>query len=149
MGWAFLPDDEVRENKHMAKLKGNLAPQHIKGLKYTTESVTVPMPDDAGSNEENEQPKVKWLGESTVNPDEALSKEMEGNKTESRECKKWLRGFLKDGRKLAGEIIAKGKAEGYSDSTIQKSGRDLRVLKNHEGKQYFWKLGDEEQSKMF
>lgn len=149
MGWAFLPDDEVKDNKHMAKLKGNLAPPHVKGLKYTTESVNVPMPREDGEPEENEQPKVKWLGESGVNPDEVLERSKEAGIPELTSCKKWLRELLKDGRKLVGECISLGKVEGFSEGTVKRASREMKLIKDHEGKQYFWRLPQQEQSQMF
>ena len=90
---------------------------------------------------------MKWLGDSDLVPNDALAAKLDPSWADLKECKRWLGGFLKEGRKLTGEILSKGKAEGFPEGTIKKASREMKLLKTREGSTgNYWDLNPDQET---
>lgn len=133
--WSVSKDKEDPGRRLLLPIKNNIAPD-TGGLAYRIESLGI-----------DGCPTVAWVPDAVnVSADDALSGDREegGGRTERDDAAEWLRDYLRDGPKLAKEVIAESKAAGFSKRTIDraKAAAGVRARKEAFSGGWVWELAD-------
>jgi len=116
--WLVVPDPKRKdERRFFLPVKGNLAPENPGGLAFLVGK-------SAGG--------FLWEeGRVDLNADDALSPFVPSEDSRApakREAKEWLLSELKDGPKLATEILEKAKADMICEKTLKTAKKELEVF---------------------
>jgi hypothetical protein len=129
--WAVSADANDPRRRLLLPIKNNLAPD-AGGLAYRIEPV------GAGGG-----PALAWEPDPvTVSADDALAGDRDhgGDRTERDDAAAWLHEFLGAGPRLAREVVARARAEGFSRRTLEraKAAAGIRARKEAFGNAWVW-----------
>jgi putative DNA primase/helicase len=135
LAWGFFKDLADESLVHMLVLKSNIDSVK-KGFKYKIVRHLHPVDPENKTG----VPKIDWQGESQETANKIVTARESKDVGEQVDCLKWLKEELAAGKRVVGEIISKGKVEGFSESTVKRAARSLPVKKSREGHAYNWSL---------
>jgi len=122
VAWGIVRDEENPARRLMLPIKNNLAPDNLGGLAYEIQATPEGLP------------VITWDARPVHRDvDEALAPDQQGDRSERREAREWLRELLGDGPLPAKEIEKLGKESGHSLRTLQRVKNELDVLSHKEG----------------
>jgi hypothetical protein len=132
--WAVSKDKDDPRRRLLLPIKNNIAPD-TGGLAYRIEPLGV-----------DGCPAVAWEPDAVnVSADDALAGDRDhgGGRTERDDAAEWLRDYLRDGPKLARDVLTESKAAGFSKRTIDraKPAAGVRTRKQAFGGGWVWELG--------
>jgi putative DNA primase/helicase len=130
-GVSVHPDDKDKEDPR--RIFGPVKTNHAKSCaslefeivskNVTSDSDPLPIPTSC----------VKWGGKSDVSIEEALTSG-EKKQTLKDKAKVWLREYLEDGETLSTQVHKDGKAQGFSQRTLERAAAELGIVYGKEGK---------------
>lgn len=134
--WAVSKDKDDEQRRLFLPIKNNIAPD-TGGLAYRIE----PLGMDGG-------PVVAWEPDPVnVSADAALTADRNGEggeRTERNDAADWLRDYLRDGPKLAKDVVSESKSAGFAKRTIDRAkalaGVRTRKEKRNFGGGWVWEL---------
>lgn len=132
--------DDKSEDRHcvVSQEKNNLGKLDLPSLTYVIEQVTIKTADGNAATA-----RIRFTGESDRSVRDILADtETPADRTERAQCAEWLRGKLTAGPQPSADIEAEGKALGYSESTINRARKHLRIraTKARRGRRPGWLL---------
>ncbi|MGH8272518.1 MAG: AAA family ATPase, partial [Gammaproteobacteria bacterium] len=114
----------------LVPIKANLAPD-ASGVAYRIGT------DETGT------PRLEWEPDAfPVDPNEALSREPDEDRSATTECAEWLRGELANGPKLAKELQREAREAGFTDKVLRRARERLNIKprKRDFSKGWAWEL---------
>jgi hypothetical protein len=131
------PDDETQGRNFFGTSKNNLGRLGLPTLSYTMRPYTYPTDDGDGVTGQ-----IEWGEEIQESIADALARATQGPEERSAldEACEWLSDYLEehDGRALAGQLQAAGRASGHNERTIRRARTKLGVEKSKCGYQGAW-----------
>lgn len=125
--------DDKSDDGHrvISQEKNNLGRLDLPSLTYVVEPEVI----EADDGEDVKTARIRFTGKSERSVRDILSdNETPADRTERAQCAEWLRGKLKAGPQPSTDIEAEGKALGYSESTINRARKQLKVSATKTGR---------------
>lgn len=114
--------DEDSGNLVITNTKGNLAPR-TRSMEAVIESATVPTDDGVA-----EVGVLRWIGESDRDARDLLAGEADDDTNERTAAEAWLEDYLTEhGQTPAKTVKAEARKQGYSDATVKRAAKSIRV----------------------
>ena len=120
------PDNE--EERVVIVTKNNLAP-HPPAMAYTITR-----------NEETGGAVFTWVGESDIDEEQLLTSKSGDERSAIEEAEEFIKDMLKDGDKLVTECQKEAKDHGFSETTINRAKRKMRIRSVKPDKVWYWHL---------
>ena len=132
----IVTEDEEEGVRYMVPVKNNIGDDRL-GFTYDIHEKIL--------NSENGEIKtshIKWLDKTDRRADEILGKKKKNQTTVIDHAREFIQEELFKGPKDSNEIFEKARNAGFSDSTINRAKKTLKIESTKEGKNWKWLLKD-------